>query len=909
MTLVGVFLTSCDSGCVGTEVIHRRALEMARRMHGIARMSSAQLSSVPQLQFTGNVTSLVPAFGSTPQNINGVGLMRQPDCSLTQYFLGNFNPAMSSFAVTGTTPGYQNTLHALAGLKTTPNEFLHGCQDSTLGITSHSMVYLGTTSGGSLIAAGIDYNSNLHAGTMNLTAGTYNQSILSVPGPAGLATADVNGDGKADLIVASAGSGVNYQGAGVYVLLGNGDGTFANPVSYAAMSLPAAVSIDDVNGDGKVDLIVGGSDITPAGTAGLEVLLGNGDGTFNAAVASGGVNNVFAVATGDFNGDGKKDLVLSAGQILLGNGDGTFAPPAFTLTLTAAAGGFPVAPVVGDFNNDGKLDIATNAGNTNLLSVFLGNGDGTFTTGPSYAGVYGTFSLAASDLDGDGNLDLIAGIANSGVYGPDLNSGGSFEVLMGNGDGTFQAAPAFLNTATTTSVGMPIFAAGDFNGDGKPDLLGVSGYPAALVFLAGDGAGHFALTKTSAETGPTLLAAADMNGDGKLDAVYADNNAASVAVALGNGDGTFAAGTDYAVPNNTTLMNIAVSDVNGDGKPDVVITAENATTNPASATGLYVYLNQGDGTLLAPAIIDIPSSPGALAIGDLNGDGKPDIVLTNSPFATGVAGNLLVYLGNGDGTFRTAVSYPAGYSSTGLAIADVNNDGKPDLVFGSEDQTSSIATLNVLPGNGDGTFGTAIASPLSSTGTTNLVVADFDGDGNPDVLVGQCCGLAFTVVAFGKGDGTFPASYSLAPGVSSAYVAAPDVNGDKHPDIVIASGSAIEVFLNLYGTGLPILTPTATTLTVAPNPAAAGQTVTFTATVAENPGITTPTGTVTFFNGTTALGTGTLDGTGTATFTSNTLAAGVYSVTAQYGGDTSNAASNSAVATLTIAALTPTTTP
>jgi hypothetical protein len=881
---------------------------MARRMHGITPKSSTQLSSVPQLEFTGNVTTLVPAFGSTPQNINGVGLMRQPDCSLTQYFLGTFNAAMSSFAVAGTTPGYQNTLHALAGLKTTPNQFPHGCQDSTLGITSHSLVYLGTTSDGSLIAAGIDYSSNLHAGTMNLSAGTYSQSVLSVPGPAGLATADVNGDGKADLIVASAGTGANYQGAGVYVLLGNGDGTFANPVNYAAMSAPASLSIDDVNGDGKLDLIVGGSDITPAGTAGLEVLLGNGDGTFKPAVASGAVNNVFAVATGDFNGDGKKDLVLSAGQILLGHGDGTFAPPAFTLTLTAAVGGFPVAPVVGDFNNDGKLDIATNAGNANLLSVFLGKGDGTFTTGPSYAGVYGTFSLAASDLDGDGNLDLIAGIANSGIYGPDLNSGGTFEVLMGNGDGTFQAAPAYLNTVTTFSVGAPVFAVGDFNGDGKPDLLGVTGSPGALAFLAGDGTGHFALTKTSAETGPSLLAAADLNGDGKLDAVYADKSAASVAVALGKGDGTFAAGTDYAVPNNTTLMNIAVSDVNGDGKPDVVITAENATTNPASATGLYVYLNKGDGTLLAPATIDTPSSPGALAIGDLNGDGKPDIVLTNSPFATGTAGNLLVYLGNGDGTFKTAVSYPAGYSSTGLAIADVNNDGKPDLVFGSEDQTSTTATLNVLPGNGDGTFGTAITSSLTSTGTTYLVVADFDGDGNPDVLVGQCCGLAFTFVSFGKGDGTFPTSYGLAPGVSSAFVAAPDVNGDKHPDIVIAAGSAIEVFLNLYGTALPILTPTATALTVAPNPATAGQTVTFTATVAENPGTTTPTGTVTFLNGTTALGAGTLDGTGTATFTSNTLAAGVYSVTAQYGGDTGNAASNSAAVTLTIAAGTPTTT-
>ena len=250
----------------------------------------------------------------------------------------------------------------------------------------------------------------------------------------------------------------------------------------------------------------------------------------------------------------------------------------------------------------------------------------------------------------------------------------------------------------------------------------------------------------------------------------------------------------------------------------------------------------------------MPSSPGALAIGDLNGDGKPDIVLTNSPFGTGTAGNLLVYLGNGDGTFKTRCVLSCRLFKYRAGDRRCEKDGKPDLVFGSEDQTSTTATLNVLPGNGDGTFGTAITSSLSFTGTTNLVVADFDGDGNPDVLLGQCCGLAFTVVAFGKGDGTFPTNYDLAPGASSAFVAAPDVNGDKHPDIVIAAGSAIEVFVNLYGTALPILAPTATTLTVAPNPATAGQTVTFTATVAENPGTTTPTGTVTFLNGTTALG-------------------------------------------------------
>ncbi len=902
MLFLGIFLTSCDSGCLD-QSNQRRTLELAHRMHGVHPEVTAQLSSLPQLLFTGNVTTLVPAFGSTPQNINGVGLMRQPNCSLTEYFLGSYNSAASTFAVAGTKANYQNTLHTNAGLKTTPNLFLHGCSDSTLGIASHAAVYLGTTSDGSLIAAGIDYSSNLRAGTVDLSAGTYNQSVLAVPGPSGIATADVNGDGKADLVVVASGTGSNFQGAGVYVLLGHGDGTFAAAVEYTAMSVPDGLTVDDVNGDGKLDLVVVGTDNSTAGTGGMQVLLGNGDGTFQTAVASGGVNHVDELATGDFNGDNKKDVVLSGGQILLGNGDGTFAAPAFTLKVAAVVGGASVTPVVGDFNNDGKLDIAINANKNNLISIFLGSGDGTFTSGASYAGIYGTSELSASDLDGDGNLDLIVGIANSGIYGPDMNAGGTFQVLMGNGDGTFQSAPALLDSVFSLSGGIPTFATGDFNGDGKLDIMGVSTFSGTqgLVFLAGDGGGHFAAPAISPEQMPSLVAAGDMNGDGKLDAVYADSNANSVAVALGNGDGTFAAGQDYFLPNGFAIVNIAVADLNGDGKPDVIITAaQNQSTNPPF--GLYAYINEGNGTLpLIPIPVDTLSFPTSLAIGDLNGDGKLDIVVTNSPFDTGTAGTLMVYLANGNGTFKPAVSYPAGYSSTGLAIADVNKDGKPDLVFGTNDQAFTTSTLDVLPGNGDGTFGTAISSPLQYTGTTNLAVADFDGDGNADVLVGQCCGLTFTSVSFGKGDGTFPTNYGLATGPASQFVVAADVNGDKRPDILTAMGNAVEVFVNLYGTVVgEILNSTATALTVTPNPASSGANVTFTAQVTGNPGSSIPTGTVIFLSGTTPLGSGTVDGTGKATFTINTLAPGGYAITAQYGGDSSNASSSSTAVTLNI---------
>jgi hypothetical protein len=540
----------------------------------------------------------------------------------------------------------------------------------------------------------------------------------------------------------------------------------------------------------------------------MQTLLGNGDGTFQTAISSTSTGAIYP-ALGDFNGDGNLDLVLDDGAIQLGDGHGHFASAAFTLPFPAAggAGGQPGAPVVGDFNNDGKQDIAINDAAGPFINIYLGKGDGTFTTGPSYATIYGTTDLAAADLDGDGNLDLVVGNGNGGLFGPDENSYGLFAVLMGNGDGTFQAAPSYAATTAAQSSVAPAFAVGDFNGDGKPDILGISTTvqsgipnPNGLELLTGDGKGNFTPGAPVAGGSPTLVVAADMNGDKNLDAIVADNGS-NVGIALGNGKGGFQAIHDYAVPNSETIQDLAVGDFNGDGKADVLVTAADPTGgNP---NGIYLFLNNGNGTLAAAKQLDTATSPLGLAIGDLNGDGKLDFVVIDSgnSLSTNTPGSMRVYLGDGNGTFASPTTYSPGYDPVSVAIADMNKDGKPDILVDSIDQAYTAGTLSIYLGNGDGTLQTPLNTALADASVNNLTVGDFDGDGNPDVAVADCCGLANPSILFGKGDGTIASQYLLAVGISSQSITAVDVNGDNRPDLVLSlqPASAIQVFLNLYG--------------------------------------------------------------------------------------------------------------
>ena len=319
-----------------------------------------------------------------------------------------------------------------------------------------------------------------------------------------VAVGDFNRDGKLDLAVA------DYATNTVSVLLGNGDGTFQAHVAYATGRWPELVVVGDFRGDGKLDLVVSNS-----GDNNISVLLGNGDGTFQPAAnysVTGGV------AVGDFNRDGKLDLAVADSNsinVLLGNGDGTFEPP-----VNYSIGGG--TPVVGDFNRDGKLDLAVATNGSNNINVLLGNGDGTFQLAGSYSIPSAPTSMAVADFNADGKLDLV--VATNGS-----SSNNTVSILLGNGDGTFQA---HMDYATGSSNPSSV-AVGDFNGDGRPDLVVTDLFSTDVRLLLGDGDGTFGAAATyAAGSGPSSVAMGDFNADGRLDIAVADSGSATVSVLL-----------------------------------------------------------------------------------------------------------------------------------------------------------------------------------------------------------------------------------------------------------------------------------------------------------------------------------------------------------------------------------------
>jgi hypothetical protein len=301
------------------------------------------------------------------------------------------------------------------------------------------------------------------------------------------------------------------------------------------------------------------------------------------------------------------------------------------------------------------------------------------------------------------------------------------------------------------------------------------------------------------------VAIADVNGDGKPDLVVANCGdcqvvigSGSVAVMLGNGDGTFQKAVPYGSGGVTTLS-VAVADVNGDGKPDVVVANRCQNNSCAGNSTVGVLLGNGDGTF-QPVV---PYGSGGMfsssvAVADVNADGKPDVLLTNQCSDSNCDGSVGVLLGNGDGTFQAALTYPAGGNQAfAIVVADVNGDGKPDLLATTHNlrcSGASCGVVAVLLGNGDGTFQPAVTYPSGGHSvffSSMLAVADVNGDGKPDIVVenGQCCFVAdgVTGVLLGNGDGTFNTvvTYKLGAGCDGTSATVADVNGDGKPDLIV----------------------------------------------------------------------------------------------------------------------------
>ena len=652
-----------------------------------------------------------------------------------------------------------------------------------------------------------------------------------------VAVGDFNGDGIPDLAVTSYDQNGNYE---LSVLQGNGDGSFAAPQSARLDFGPYAIAVGDFNGDGRLDLALSGFEFGVGGVA--EVLLGNGDGSFQVNTAVPivtGSSVATSVAVGDFNGDGRPDLVVTSYGLspteppnvlmLLGNGDGSFR-----IGNRYNVGNGLQSVVVGDFNGDGHADLAALDESFGVW-VFLGNGDGTFQAARDYS-IPQANSLAAGDTNGDGLTDLVVGGSGTGTVllgnrdgslhrgssfdlgrgpvglvtgamvladltgdgivdvvsaNPGMNhlfpDSGTVSVRLGNGDGTFQSTPRY-DPAMTAADSV---AVGDFNGDGNQDIARAKTTSGNLSILLGNGDGSFRALPDIPTTGvgTASVMVADFNGDGIPDVVVAKagvlhciprvgctDDPGSLTVFLGNGDGTFRTSATYSIDATT----LAVGDFNGDGIPDLAIAYRNQPNPPTYH--LMVLLGNGDGTFQNGPDFALSGPPTALVPADVNGDGKLDLVM-NFPLSV-----VSVFLGNGDGTFQAAGNYSflGSISINGVAVSDLNGDGIPDLIVTTSNNLNP-GNVNILLGNGDGTFQAPQSISLPDS-PASVVVADFNGDGVPDLAVGVASGVQ---VFLGNGDGTFQSSYVSYGTVPGSSLVAGDFNNDGFPDLATGAGHVL----------------------------------------------------------------------------------------------------------------------
>jgi Bacterial Ig-like domain (group 3)/FG-GAP-like repeat/FG-GAP repeat len=407
-------------------------------------------------------------------------------------------------------------------------------------------------------------------------------------------------------------------------------------------------------------------------------------------------------------------------------------------------------------------------------------------------------------------------------------------------------------------------AVADFNGDGKLDLA-VASYSANsnISVLLGNGDGTFQ-PKVDYPVGsqPFGVAIGDFNLDGKPDLVVANSLSNSISVLLGNGDGTFQAAMSFAT--GQFPISVVVGDFNNDGIPDV------ATANNFGCACANVLLGNGDGTFQPALYQYVSSTVYSIAVGDFNGDGKLDLAIGE---AFGAAADLEILLGNGDGTFHSIGTFPLLTVPQSIAVADFNHDGALDV---------AVATfgggVDVLLGNGDGTFKPAVNYQAGFTYA--VAIADFNRDGNSDLAVADFVYPSQVSVLIGKGDGTFQTAVSYnTQGKWADAVAAADLNGDNSPDLIVANrfSDNLSILLNSGGTRM--------STNSSPNPSHLGQSVTFSTGVSASiPGTGVPTGTITFKDGSTNLGTVALV-SGKARLTTSGLTSGKHQIVADYSGD------------------------
>jgi hypothetical protein len=428
---------------------------------------------------------------------------------------------------------------------------------------------------------------------------------------------------------------------------------------------------------------------------------------------------------------------------MLGNGKG-----GFTTVGSFATDGYPNNLVVADFNGDKKLDFAASNTQGQWVTVGLGNGDGTFRSSQSFGYTWsGTVAqIAAADVNNDGNLDIVEAGGGTGV---------GITVLLGSSHGMFGSPiSTAVGCGQANRGGVNNIALGDVTGDGKVDVVANmtnsgGGCPNdEVAVLAGLGSGKFK-KPVYYSTGTTQqsynIALGDFNGDGKLD-IVTSNNDGSLSILLNKGKGVYGAANVIAAASGNGGADVAVGDFNNDGKLDIAVTDYNQKQ-------VNVLLGNGDGTFQAPISTPSPIDPVTLAAGDFNHDGKLDLALTSWDNT----GSLTIFTGNGNGTFNVGTTYAfntwdqcqfGGTNPYWMSAADLNQDGKLDLAIAVQysacdtqyNGQNTWGAAVVYTGNGDGTFNLDLApgSPgpwVGGVDNSGIALGDFNNDGTIDMAV------------------------------------------------------------------------------------------------------------------------------------------------------------------------------
>ena len=674
----------------------------------------------------------------------------------------------------------------------------------------------------------------------------YNHALGSL----GVVAADITGDGKPDVVVSNTGS--NGEGSTVSLFRNLGGGTFAAQqqftVGTGSFVGPVGLAAADFNADGRIDVAVALNGLNGIGSGNQVALLtNNGAGGFLPVQAFVVGAGPYTLAAGDLDGDGRPDLVVArSGQqvTVLRNTGAGFAPPVSYTVMSTLGNGVYQGVALGDVDKDGDLDVLYSSTGTGTeagaaVALLRNDGTGTLAAGEALtasAESNGAAAIAVADVTGDGWPDIL------GAFSP------RWGLLIGNGSGGF--LPCQLFGATEGPMGID---AADLDGDGDIDPVVMGRDSLEVAVYRNPGHGEFITPQPSATVGaaagPTVargLSAADIDGDGDLDLAMSYSNVmftgGGVSI-LRNAQGTFLPPVQY--PSPLHAIHVKLADLSGDGRPDLLWADDDppydvkvrmntgggnfgpivswpmntcgngevgaidvdddgdldialceyagcAGGDPLNGKRVYLRKNNGDGTFTAPTIVVVSGFPERVHGGDVNGDGKTDLLVTGNSWID-------VCLGLGGGAFGAPLPASCDWGPKGFCVADLNGDGKLDMAttnFG--DVGSGGESISILRGLGNGSFAPPVTMAASYShefgNSRDIVAGDPDGDGDLDLMAGNWGSLD---VSFYRnlGNGTFAPQVRYGTGWSTIDLAFGDFTGDGRGDLAaLVSGGGVLTF-------------------------------------------------------------------------------------------------------------------